>query len=106
MNAEVRQEFTEEVQKGMTQECSLRCFSGNESCLEECYNAYIKSLNCTAKALRKEGYLRNSRYINLAYGEEVNEWERITLFNDKEPDIFGYPHYYFERNIYDAGKDK
>ena len=43
----------------------------------------------TAKVLRKVGYKKFSRYINLSYGEERNEWEQVVNFNDEKPDIHG-----------------
>ena len=107
MDSSVRSEYLNEVKKTITEDCSARCFlQQNEKCLKQCYNSYIKSFNITTRTLRSIGYKRNSRYINLAYGDGLNEWEKISYFNDLEPDVLGYPVPYLENYVFDDSKSK
>ncbi|CAG9311307.1 unnamed protein product [Blepharisma stoltei] len=107
MNAELREDFASSVRKQMTRNCSYRCFtSKNENCLEECYDANITAFNVTAKILREIGYSRHSRLIELAYGQFIDEFDRIATFNDSAPEITGERRHFFERNIYDESKTR
>lgn len=107
MNSELKDEYSSNIQKQITRDCSYRCFvSQDESCLETCYDSHILAFNLVAKKLREIGHKRNSRLITLAYGEFIDEWDRIATFNDQEPNFLGQPRFFFEENIYDSNKNK
>ena len=106
MDTTVKTEYLEDIKKLIAQDCSVKCFVKNtEGCLDKCYDSYLTALNITAKTLRDIGYMRNSRYITLVYGEKYDEWDRITKFNDNSPDELGYPVPYLEKNIFDPSRD-
>ena len=106
MNMEIKVKFIDDTQKIIARECSSRCFQKGEECYTECYRFSLKAFNITAQRLKKEGYRCNSRYINLAYGEERDEWDTLVSFNDEVPDIMGNPHYYFEKYMHENTKEE
>lgn len=100
MNTELKKLFAETAQKTIARECTAHCFPNDpsESCFSSCYAFSLNSFNITARTLRELGHLQHSKLIHLAYGPSVQEWRRITDFNDSPPDLMGHPKYYFEQS--------
>lgn len=107
MDPEVKSEFIRDTKKQITEDCSVRCFSSSnldENCITTCYDSYLMTINTTTKTLIDQGYLRNSRYISLAYGEYFDEYQTIKRFNQDVYDS-GYSESFFELNPRDRTKD-
>jgi hypothetical protein len=107
MDPEVKKEYISSVAKQINQDCSAKCFLGkSESCMETCFMSYLTVFNETTKTIRKVGFERYSRFIELVYGSGTDEWTRIVMFNDLAPDLDGQPLYYYEDNPFDPSKSK
>lgn len=107
MDTEVKKQFILMAAKQINEDCSGRCFIlKNENCMDTCYTEYLKVFNATVKTLRECGYQRYSRFVELAYGNGVDEWTRITMFNDLPPNALGKPNYYLEDNPFDPDKSR
>ena len=66
-NLDPQKEHLDTIQKDLTSVCFEHCFSTKTldleaSCLDGCYDDYIKALKITTKKLKSEGYRRASMY--------------------------------------------
>jgi hypothetical protein len=98
------------VKKHIAKTCFKTCFNPNyeeieQPCLEKCFDHTLAGLSGVTRSLKEIGHMRNSRWINIVYGDNVDEFDRARLFCDKKPDMAGFPYDYFERNLYDRLPD-
>jgi hypothetical protein len=95
------------VQKDIAKQCFLSCFTKTDStCMSQCYDHYLSSLNRVTSVLKSVGKTRHSRYIKLVFGEQRDEWENIVAFNDQPVDNLGNTKFYFERDYFDLERDR
>lgn len=106
MDFDVKAQFADDSKKQISKFCTFACFGGEqERCLEGCYESYLKAFNSAAKMLKVEGHKRNSRYVHLAYGPNVDEYKQAEMFSDFKPDMAGYVFQYDEFDIYETRRN-
>ena len=59
-------------------------------------------MNAAASTIRDVGYSKHSRWVTLAYGPDLDEFEQAASWCDMIPDQAGNPQFYFERDLHAA----